>query len=57
MVAYENAEVAFFNGKIITLDPSDTIASAVAVKDGRILTANRSDQEIRMISDSKTQVD
>ena len=37
MVTKIEADKVLLNGKIITIDPKDTIAEAVAVKDGRIL--------------------
>lgn len=49
----ESAEIAFFNGKIVTLGPTDTIVSAVATRNGRILAVG-SDEEVKRLSDSKT---
>ena len=37
------ADVAFVNGKIITVDEDDTVAEAVAVKGGRILRVGLDD--------------
>lgn len=41
----DHADLVLFNGKVITVDPSDAIAQAVAVKDGRILAVG-TDEEI-----------
>ena len=38
------ADKIFINGKIITIDSSNTIAQALAVKDGRILAVGTTDQ-------------
>ena len=51
MVKDEKADVAFFNGKIVTLDPHDSIATAVGIKNGRILAVG-SNEEIKKISGS-----
>jgi hypothetical protein len=53
MVSHENAAVVFFNGKIVTLDSNDTIATAVAIKNGRILMIG-SDDEAKRVSNSAT---
>jgi len=55
MMEQKKADVIFFNGKIVTLDARDTIASAVAVTDGRILAVG-SDEEIKETSDSETRL-
>jgi predicted amidohydrolase YtcJ len=49
----KKADTVFFNGKIVTLDSNDTIAKAVAVKDGRILAVG-SDEEVKKAADSTT---
>ena len=49
-----SAEVIFFNGKVVTLDATDRIAQAVAVKDGRILAVG-SDEEMKGLANSRTQ--
>ena len=45
----EKSKIIFFNGKVVTLDSSDTIASAVAVKDGRILAVG-SDEQVKQFA-------
>jgi predicted amidohydrolase YtcJ len=45
----EKSKTIFFNGKVVTLDSSDTIASAVAVKDGRILAVG-SDEQVKQFA-------
>jgi len=52
---YPVSDTALINGKIITVDPSDTIAEAVAVKDGKIIAVG-SNKEIQKMIDSKTKV-
>jgi len=42
------------NGKVVTIDPADTIAQAVAVKDGRILAVG-TDEMMRALAGEKTQ--
>ena len=37
MSSNKKADLVLLNGKIITVDPMDTIAEAVAVKDGKII--------------------
>ena len=39
-----SADLVLFNGKIITVDPSDSIAQAVAVKDGKILKVGKNSE-------------
>mgnify|MGYP001046026785 CR=1 FL=1 len=47
------ADMVLLNGKIITVDPADTIAQAVAVKDG-LIQAVGSDEVIRALVGEKT---
>ena len=49
------ADLVLVNGKVVTVDPSDTIAEAVAVRDGRILGVG-STAEINRLAGSRTQV-
>lgn len=42
------ADLILFNGKIITVDEKETIAEAVAVKDGRIVSVGLNDEVLRM---------
>lgn len=42
------ADLILFNGKIVTVDERDTIAEAVAVKDGRIATVGVNSEVLRM---------
>lgn len=49
------ADLVLLNGKIITVDPADTIAQAVAVKDGLIQAAGTSDDVSPLIGET-TQV-
>jgi len=49
------AEVLLLNGKIITVDPADAIAQAVAIKDRRIQAVG-TDAEIAPLAGERTQV-
>ncbi len=49
------ADLVLVNGKIITVDSSDTIAEAVAVRDGRILKAG-STAEIKRLAGRRTRI-
>ena len=49
------ADLVLLNGKIVTVDPSETIAEAVAVKDGRFLKVGSS-EEIRRLAGRKTRI-
>ncbi len=48
-------DLVLLNGKIITVDPNDTIAEAVAVKDGKIIMIGTS-SEARSLAGEKTRV-
>jgi adenine deaminase len=43
------ADMVLFNGKIVTVDAKDTIAQAVAVKDGKVLQVG-SDQQVKALA-------
>ena len=47
------ADLIVLNGKVITVDPADTIVEAFAVKDGRIIVAGAS-QEMETLADAGT---
>lgn len=49
------ADLVLLNGKIVTMDPSETIAEAAAVKDGRFLNVGTTD-EIKRLAGSRTKV-
>lgn len=49
------ADSVFVNGKVITMDPSETIAEAVAIKFGKILKVG-ADSEIRKLVGDNTEV-
>ena len=51
MKATDRPETVFFNGKIVTLDASDGIASAVALKGG-LIAAVGSNEEVKRIAGS-----
>ncbi len=40
----QRPDLILWNGKVVTLDPRDTVADAVAVKDGRILAVGDNDR-------------
>ena len=49
------AQTIFVGGKVVTMDAADTIAQAVAIRDGLILRAG-SDKDIRALAEPTTQV-
>lgn len=49
------ADVIFTNGKIITVDPSDSIVAALAIRDGRIIALG-SDAEIEALAGDATRL-
>lgn len=51
----QKADLVLLNGKIITVDPKDTIAEAVAVKDGKIIMVDTSNKVTSLVSE-KTEV-
>ena len=51
------ADLVLFNGKIITVDPSDSIAQAVAVKDGKILKVGKNSEINRLIGPQTEVID
>ena len=50
-----SADRVLLNGKVITVDAADTIAQAVAIKDGLIQAVGTSDK-IKVLADAKTKV-
>ena len=55
MVTRIEADMVLLNGKVVTVDPSDKIISAVAVRDGRVLRVGSTD-EIKPLVGSRTQI-
>jgi predicted amidohydrolase YtcJ len=53
----EKADVIFFNGKIVTLDSDDTIATAVAIKNGQILAVTSGEEVTRTRSPATKLID
>jgi len=51
----QNADLILINGKIITVDENDSIAEAVAVKDGLILAVGTNDN-ILALADNNTEI-
>jgi len=51
------ADLVLLNGKVITVDPADTIAQAVAVKDGLIRAVGISDDVTSLIGEATRVVD
>jgi hypothetical protein len=49
------ADLVLLNGKIVTVDPSDTVAEAVAVRDGRFLKVGTT-EEINRLAGSSTKI-
>ena len=46
------ADLILVNGKVVTVDSSDSVAQAVAVKDGRIVKAGTNDEILLLASES-----
>ncbi len=55
--AADVADIALVNGKIITVDAMDTVAEAVAVKDGRIVAVGTSAEIEPLIGSSTQRID
>jgi len=51
------ADLALLNGKVITVDPDDTIAEAVAVRDGLIQAVGAGDEVAALIGEATEVVD
>ena len=51
------ADLVLFNGKIVTVDPKETIAEAVAVKFGKILAVGSNDDIKSLIDDGTMVID
>ncbi len=51
------ADLVLLNGKIITVDPADTIAQAVAVKDGLIQAVGTNDEVTGLVGEATRVVD
>ena len=50
----DTADLVLFNGKVITVDSTDTIAQAIAVKDGKIVAVG-SDSVALALAGRRTQ--
>lgn len=55
MLNLENADLVLVNGKVVTVDRNDSIAEAVAVKNGKIMKVGTS-QDVRALTGEKTKV-
>jgi predicted amidohydrolase YtcJ len=55
-IASLGPDLVLVNGRIYTVDPSDSVASAVAVKDGRFVAVG-SDDEVRALAGEGTRVE
>ena len=49
-----SADMILIDGKVVTVDQNETVAEAVAIKDGRILQVGRTD-EVKSLIGSKTE--
>ena len=49
-------DFVFHNGIVLTVDPHDTRAEAVAVRDGKILAVGKNDQILRLAGPKTTQI-
>lgn len=54
-MAHSTPDIVFHNGQITTLDPSNPMATAVAIADGKFLAVG-SDNEILALADSNTRL-
>ncbi len=55
LLSAQTADLILINGKIITVDENDTIAEAIAVKDGLILAVGTNDEILEM-ADADTEI-
>ena len=55
--AEQSADIALVNGKIITVDAADSVAEAVAVKDGRIVAVGSSAEIEALVGASTQRID
>jgi len=52
-----SAESVYVNGTVITMDPDDNIAEAIAVKDGKIVAAASNQQILRLVGKDTKVID
>lgn len=55
MTERNSVDMVLLNGNIVTVDPNNTLAEAVSVKDGRIIQVG-SNREIEALLDKKTEI-
>ena len=51
----QNADLILINGKILTVDPKDSIAEAVAISSGKIIAVG-SNQDVKKLAAKNAQV-
>lgn len=51
------ADLVLYNGVVLTVTPADTVAQAVAVRDGTILAVGNDDQIVRLAGPRTTKID
>jgi len=51
--AADRAQMVLFNGRILTVDPRDTIVQALAIRDGKIIAVG-SDRDVLRLADAAT---
>lgn len=57
MTSFDKADLVMTNGKIVTLNPKDEIAEAVAVKDGRIVVTGSVKEIETFVDNSRSVID
>ncbi|MBS0397301.1 MAG: amidohydrolase family protein, partial [Proteobacteria bacterium] len=55
LAASLTAQIALVHGRIITVDAQDSLAQAVAIRDGRIMRVG-TDAQVLALADSRTQI-
>jgi len=53
----ESADTVLINGKVVTLDPAGTVASALALRDGRILAVGKNDEILAYAGSGTERID
>ncbi len=57
MASFDKADLVLKNGKIVTVNPQDKIAEAVAVKDGKIVCTGSSGELASLVDNDSTVID
>jgi predicted amidohydrolase YtcJ len=57
LLGAERAQLVLFNGRILTVDPHDTIVQALAIRDGKILAVGRDRDILRLAGAATKRID